>query len=115
MKLAVYDAVGCFNDGRKSSLELFKHVGISPGCSATNLSSILNSRRQKRASYRWEEKTKKRRKVLRPLKKRKSDKAKNRKGPPTNQEGFNFSTVIVYLRLSIKFYVYCILIKHLSN
>ena len=50
MKFAVYDAVGCFNDGRKSSLELLRHVGISPGCYTTNLCSILNSRRQKRAS-----------------------------------------------------------------
>ena len=103
MKFTVYDAVGCFNDGRKSSLEILKHVGISPGYYTTNLSSILNSRRQKRASYRWEEKTKKRQKILRSLKKRKSDKAKKRKGPPTNQEGFNFSNVIAYLRLSIVF------------
>ena len=70
-RLAVYNAVAVFNDGRQSSLKILKNVGINPGYYTTELCCTLNVKRRMRASHKWDGLTKKRRKVLRAQKKKK--------------------------------------------
>ena len=69
MRFAVYDAVPVFNDSRQGSFKLLINVGINHGYYTTELCSILNTRRRIRASQKWQNDTKKHRKILRSQKK----------------------------------------------
>ena len=88
MCFAVYDAVAVFNDGRQGSLKLLKNVGINPGYFTTELCSILNARRRMRSSHKWQNDTKKRRKILRSQKKKKSGATKQKEGKCYKAGGF---------------------------
>jgi hypothetical protein len=63
--LAVYDAAANFNTGASASIELLLNMGIAPGkyCSQEWLNS--DTLRMKKANYKFHDKNKKRRKVLR--------------------------------------------------
>ena len=80
MRFAVYDAVSVFNDGRQGSLKLLKTLGINPGYYTTEMCSILNTKRRMCASQKWQDDTKKRRKLLRSYKKKKSGVTKRKEG-----------------------------------
>lgn len=78
--LAVYDAAANFNIGASASIELLLNMGIAPGkdCSQECLNS--DKLRVKKANYKFHDKNKKRRKVLRGEKKRKGDKLVAKEG-----------------------------------
>ena len=87
MKFAVHDAVACFNDGRKGSLEILRHAGLSPGFYTTQFCSLLNCRRLKRSLKRWEPEVKKKRKIIRNSKKKKNNKNKKKEGGSCYKKG----------------------------
>lgn len=88
MKFSVYDAIACFNEGRVSTLNIFKEIGIVPGYYTVEFCSLLNTRRKRKADYRWTEAVKKRRKVLRSRNKKRNDKNKSVEGSSYKSGGF---------------------------
>ena len=78
LKLAVYDAVCNYNDGRKATLVIFDIY-------TTKICNMLNLRRKYNASNHNIPTTKKRRKVLRERRKRKVTSISSQKGKALNQ------------------------------
>ena len=78
LEMGLYDAVAYFNIGSSAVLKLFDALGIPPGkftetgCRQMDHGCVLMAQRKSQCD------TKKRRKVLRGLRKRKNDKEKQR-------------------------------------
>ena len=74
LSLGVYDAIANFNDGAIAAYHILKQVGIEPGLHMVHGLNIHNIVRKKRSSYRMTERQLKRRKIIRNLRKKTSDK-----------------------------------------
>jgi len=79
-QLGVYDAVANFNIGEQATLDIYKALGMEPGFFTRKGCSMTNRCRLKVASYKSLKSTKKQRKIIRGLKKRKGDKEKDQEG-----------------------------------
>ena len=74
----MYDAVAHFNIGWKASVCVYEKLNIIPGCYCTRGFDTLNRKRLYNASYKSNEKTKKRRKIIRAKAKSKKDKTEQK-------------------------------------
>ena len=88
LKFGVFDAVANFNIGRKASILIYEKMNIVPGLFTLEGCCRLNEKRLRLANYKGREETKKRRKILRGLKKRRADKDKEIEGVQYNAGAF---------------------------
>ena len=80
LQLGLYDAVAHFNIGSITLIELFQALGIPPGKYTEEGCRLQDQLRIHTAQHQSKPSTKKRRKVIRGLKKRKDDKTKQKEG-----------------------------------
>ena len=80
LQLGLYDAVAHFNIGSITVIELFQALGIPPGKYTEEGCRLQDQLRIHTAQHQSKPSTKKRRKVIRGLKKRKDDKTKQKEG-----------------------------------
>lgn len=80
LELGLYDAVSHFNIGAVTVIKLFQGLNIPPGKYTEEGCKLQDQLRVDGAEYKNKASTKKRRKVIRGLKKRKDDKNKQREG-----------------------------------
>ena len=80
LELAVYDAVGNFNDGKQASIDILKYLNISPGYHTATMCFEINKRRKYLATYKANDTTKKARKIIRAERKRKGSSQKDLEG-----------------------------------
>ena len=73
LKFGTYDAVAYYNMGRKSSIEIFKAIGMNPGRFMEKHCQVLNAKRLFNKTRKSSEPVRKRRKILRGHKKNKQD------------------------------------------
>ena len=73
LEIAVYDAVANYNYGRRATLDIFELLNMKPGHFTTKMCSALNARRKYNAANHNTPAAKQRRKIIRGLKKKKSD------------------------------------------
>ena len=73
LEFGVYDAVANFNIGRKSTVDIYRRLGMVPGRYTKSLCNLQNRKRLYFAEYKGQEPAKKRRKVLRGMSKRSAD------------------------------------------
>ena len=73
LEFGVYDAVANFNIGRKSTVDIYRRLGMVPGRYTKSLCNLQNRKRLYFAEYKRQEPAKKRRKVLRGMSKRSAD------------------------------------------
>ena len=80
LSLGVYDAVAHFNIGANATIKVLEKMNIKPGLFCEQLCKETDRRRVKLANYKEEDKSKKRRKVLRGKCKRQRDKNQEKEG-----------------------------------
>ena len=80
LELGLYDAVAHFNIGAVTVIRILQALNIPPGKYTGEGCKLLDQLRVNGAEYKSNASTKKRRKVIRGLKKRKEDKNKQREG-----------------------------------
>ena len=80
LELGLYDAVAHFNIGAVTVIRILQALNIPPGKYTEEGCKLLDQLRVDGAEYKSKASTKKRRKVIRGLKKRKEDKNKQREG-----------------------------------
>ena len=88
LKLCVYDAVSHFNYGGQSILDTLKLLNIDAGGNTTTMVSDMNIVRKYNAGYKVKISSKQRRKIIRGLKKKKSDSIKSKEGVTYESGGF---------------------------
>ena len=79
-ELGVYDAVAHFNIGTKAVLKIYERLGLDPGSFTVDGCSQANRSRLKKAGRKNLIKTKTQRKIVRGMKKNKSDKQAEKEG-----------------------------------
>ena len=72
LEFAVYDAVAHFDIGRMATIKVFETLNIIPGLYTLELWNILNNKRKQSASFKEMDSSKKQRKIIRNLKKRRN-------------------------------------------
>ena len=80
LKFGLYDAIGAFNIGLKSSILIFEKLLMIPGQHTISSCNYLNRRRIRMSEYKNKDTIKKRRKILRGRKHKKSDKFDQKEG-----------------------------------
>ena len=80
LKFGLYDAIGAFNIGIKSSILIFEKLLMIPGQHTISSCNYLNRRRIRMSEYKNKDTIKKRRKILRGRKHKKSDKFDQKEG-----------------------------------
>ena len=88
LELAVYDAVGNFNDGKQASIDILKYLNISPGYLTATMCFEINKRRKYLATYKANDTTKKARKIIRAEQKRKGSNQKDFEGTVSKAGAF---------------------------
>ena len=89
IKLCVYDAIGAFNYGSKSSLDIYTLLSIKPGFFTTKLCCELNLKRKYNSGYKNLDSSKRKRKIIRGDKKKKDDKNTQKEGKTYEPGGLN--------------------------
>lgn len=80
LQLGVYDAVAHFNIGSRAAIKVFESLGIPPGEFCINECQQLDKIRVLKAEYKFQEKNKTRRRLLRGKRKKKNDKSQEKEG-----------------------------------
>lgn len=88
LELGVYDAVAHFNIGAEAAVNILKELNLEPGEYFLQGMTKINKERVAKAYFKAREDNKKKRKVVRGLKKRKSDKQKQEEGTLYKPGGF---------------------------
>ena len=88
MELATYDAVACFNIGRKATILIYEKLQMRPGSYTLDGCAKLNRKRLSRSEYRNKTVVKKRRTVLRGKSKKGEDSQLDKEGPVYTPGGF---------------------------
>jgi len=88
-ELGVYDAVAHFNIGAKAVLKIYEQLGLDPGIFTVDGCSQTNRSRLKKAGRKSLLKTKTQRKIVRGVKKSKSDKQVEKEGTTYASGGFD--------------------------
>ena len=88
LKLCVYDAVSYFNYGGQSVIDTLKLLSINAGTYTKMFVSDANVCRKYNAGYKGKPSSKHRRKIIRGLKKKKSDSLKKHEGVTYEAGGF---------------------------
>ena len=84
----VYDAIAHFNYGEKATIDVYSALNIDPGTYTIQGCTTINRERKRKRAYQLLESTKKRRKVLRHLKKKKQDKQIEEEGDTYEYGGY---------------------------
>ena len=88
LKLCVYDAISYFNYSGQSVIDTLKLLGIDAGIYTTKLVIDSNLHRRYNAGYKAEATSIQRQKIIRGLKKKKSDSNKKHEGVTYEAGGF---------------------------
>ena len=88
LSLGVYDAIAHFNDGAIAAYNILKAVGIEPGDHMINGLHLQNTARKRLSAYRMSKKQLKRRKIIRNMRKRTTDKNIEKEGTTYEAGGF---------------------------
>jgi len=88
LEICVYDAVSYFNYGAKSVIDTLKLLHIDAGKFTKLMASDANITRMYNAAYKDKDSSKLRRKIIRGLKKKKSDNLRNKEGVTYEAGGF---------------------------
>lgn len=88
LELATYDAVACFNIGRKATILIYEKLQMRPGSYTLDGCAKLNRKRLSRSEYRNKTVVKKRRTVLRGKSKKGEDSQLDKEGPVYTPGGF---------------------------
>ena len=88
MSVGVYDAISHFNDGEKATLDMLKLLNIEPGVFTSRWCVQVNRRRKRHSSYKMSVEHKKRRKIIRHLKKKVTDKLIQMEGTTYDYGGY---------------------------
>ena len=88
LSLGVYDSTAHFNDGAIAAYNILKSVGIEPGEHMVKGLQLQNAVRKRQSAYRMSVKQLKRRKIIRNLRKRTSDKNIEQEGTTYEAGGF---------------------------
>lgn len=80
LKTCVFDAISYFNYGGQSIIDTLKLLSIDAGHHTRKMVVMENTRRKLNACYKTSEESKKRRKIIRGLKKKKTDNLKTKEG-----------------------------------
>ena len=88
LSLGVYDAIAHFNDGAIAAYNILKSVGIAPGDHMIKGLLLQNVVRKRLSAYRMSKRQLTRRKIIRNMRKRTTDKNIEQEGTTYEPGGF---------------------------
>ena len=89
LELAVYGAVAHFNIGGMATIKVFETLNIIPGLYTLELCNILNNKRKQSAAFKEMDPSKKQRKIIRNLKKKRNVKNVAKEGKTYDTGAFD--------------------------